>query len=65
MKSSDMANPLANLKTTGMISAGCGPSKDEYEPIDELVDEENLGESGMGRNTSRGGIQPNNMSHNQ
>jgi hypothetical protein len=56
MKSSDMANPLANLKTTGMISAGCGPSKDEYEPIDELVDEENLGESGMGRNTSRGGI---------
>ncbi|CDW87288.1 wd40 repeat-containing protein [Stylonychia lemnae] len=64
IKSSDMAHPLANLKTNGAVSSGCGPSKEDYEPIDELVDEENLAESGIARNTSRGGhgTQTNNIS---
>lgn len=36
-----------------MVSSGCGPSKEDYEPIDELVDEENAAESGIIRSSAR------------
>lgn len=52
MKGSDQAsssgNILANLKTVGVISHGCGPAREDYEPIDELVDEENAVDNSRG-----------------
>ena len=46
MKGSDHPGPLANIRTVnGVISTGCGPTHQDYEPIDELVDEENAADN--------------------
>lgn len=43
---------IANLQTSpmGIISQGVGPTRDDYEPIDELVDEENHPDSSENNN---------------
>lgn len=40
-------NTLQKTRTTGIISSNGFPQKEDYEPIDELVDEENASESNI------------------